>query len=248
MAVLPPGLLTIDCGNSTVDCLWHPDGSRRRFANDGDLARSLAAFVQSIPVVRCVGVRGVEASAMVVAATLATSATPLAWAGRDLPCPLRLDYDVPGSLGPDRWLGALAAHRQFGRAIVVDCGTATTVNLVAADGTFRGGAIGPGLRAMQAGMAAVTPTLPSVDLDADPAMPARSSSAAVNCGVLLGYCGLVERLVAAAVACAGGSVQLVVTGGNAPRLLRHTRLRPHHEPVLVHLGLRLLAEATTCSS
>jgi pantothenate kinase type III len=248
MAAPLPGLLTIDCGNSTVDCFWHPDGSRRRFANHEDFGGPLAAFVRSLPVARCVGASVVTASAEVVAATLAACQVSLAWAGRQLPCPLRLDYEVPAALGVDRWLGALAAHRRFGRAIVVDCGTATTVNLVDADGTFRGGAIGPGLRALQAGMAAVTPALPIADLDAELVMPARSSHAAVHCGVTLGYCGLVERLVAAAVAEAGGSVQLVVTGGNAPRLLRHTRLRPLHEPALVHHGLRLLAQESACTS
>lgn len=248
MAAPSTDLLTIDCGNSTVDCFWHLDGRRRRFPSTADFAEPLAEFLQSVPVARCVAATVVEASAAVVAATLAAGRVPLAWAGRDLPCPLRLDYDVPGTLGPDRWLGALAAHRRFGRAIVVDCGSATTVNLVDADGTFRGGAIAPGLRAMQAGMVAVTPALPIVDLDAEPVMPARSSQAAVNCGVLLGYCGLVERLVADAVARAGGSVEVVLTGGNAPRLLRHSRLQPHHEPALVHHGLRCLAEAWVCNS
>ncbi|MCU0864767.1 MAG: type III pantothenate kinase [Planctomycetes bacterium] len=242
------GLLTIDCGNSTVDCLRHADGQRRRFDNDGDFGAALTEFLRAAPITRCIAVRVIDPAATIVASALAALRVPLAWAGIELPCPLRLDYEVPGSLGPDRWLGALAAHRRFGAAIVVDCGTATTINLVDASGTFRGGAIAPGLRAMQAGMAAVTPRLPVADLDAVPCMPARSSSSAVSSGVLLGYCGMVERLVADAIARAGGSVQVVVTGGNAERLLRHSRLRPHHEPALVHLGLRHLIEDSACGS
>ena len=180
-------------------------------------------------------------------AACAAERIPLAWAGQDLPCPLPLAYDTPATLGADRWLGALAAHRRFGRAIVVDCGTATTVNLVDADGTFRGGPIGPGLRALAAGMAALTPALPAPDLDGAPAMPSRSSASAVTTGVVLGYCGLVERLVADAIAVSRGSVQVLVTGGNAERLLRHSRLQMRHEPDPVHQGLVWLTAEGPCS-
>ena len=61
-------------------------------------------------------------------------------------------------------------------------------------------------------------------------------------GVLLGYCGLVERLVADAIANSRGPATVVVTGGNAERLLRHTRLRVQHTPDLVHRGLLCLAD------
>lgn len=241
------GLLTIACGNTTIDCLRHVDGARGRFSH-ADLvgtAGPFAAWLQSAPCERWVAVSVVHSAASAVQTMAAAVGVPLQWAGRDLPCPLPLDYDTPATLGADRWVGALAAHRAAGRAVVVDCGSATTVNLVDADGTFRGGPIGPGLRAMAAGMAEVTPALPPADVDGAVAMPPRSSAAAVTAGVLLGYCGLVERLVAAALAASRGPAQLFVTGGNAERLLRHTRLRPRHEPLLVHRGLVLLAGAST---
>ncbi len=97
-----------------------------------------------------------------------------------------------------------------------------------------------------AGMGVVTPALPSAHLDAAPQMPPRSSQAAVDAGVLLGYAGMVERLVAGLLATAGGPAQVVVTGGNAPRLMRHARLRAVSAPDLVHQGLRALAEQSAC--
>jgi pantothenate kinase type III len=75
------------------------------------------------------------------ATLLVPARIPLLQAGIDLPCPLPLAYETPHTLGADRWVTALAAHRRHGRAVVVDCGSATTVNLVEADGTFHGGAI-----------------------------------------------------------------------------------------------------------
>jgi type III pantothenate kinase len=233
-------LLTADCGNSTIDCR-RADGARARFdATDAQLA-ALGAFVRDGAVRRCIAVSVAPAALARLRRALDPLGVPVALAGADLPCPLRLDYATPETLGADRWVGALAAWREHGRAVVLDCGSATTVNLVDAGGTFRGGAIAPGLRAFAAGLAAATPALPAPDLDAVPAMPARSTQAAVDSGVLLGWCGLVERLAAEAIAASDGPATLVLTGGNAGRLLRATRLRPVHVPDLVHRGLRLLA-------
>ena len=81
-----------------------------------------------------------------------------AWPLPDVPCrmieshadvPIGVDVDEPNCVGIDRLLTAYAAHRLFApqqTAIVVDSGTATTVNLVTGDGVFRGGSILPGLR------------------------------------------------------------------------------------------------------
>ena len=181
---------------------------------------------------------------LALTAASAARGIPLQVAGRELPCPLRLEYDTPRTLGADRWVGALAAFRRYGRSIVVDCGTATTVNLVDGDGVFRGGSIAPGLGALVTGLAVAAPALPIPRLDAEPAVPPRNTQSAIDTGVLLGYCGLVERLVSATLRAARGPAQVVLTGGHAARLLRHTNLHPVHVPDLVHQGLRALVGAT----
>lgn len=238
----PCRLLTIDRGNSTLDCLRHDDGARLRLDGAAPDLGALDRFVGSAPLRHCLASTVVRDGLAAVVDLLTARGTALHVAGVDVPCPLRLDYETPETLGSDRWLGALAAHRRHGRAIVVDCGSATTVNLVELDGTFRGGPIAPGLRAFAAGMAAVTPALPSPSMNAWVEMPPRSSRAAVEAGVLVGYAGLVERLVAAMAAVARGPVNVVSTGGNAAMMLRHSRLVASHENDLVHEGLRLLAE------
>ncbi len=240
--------LTLDAGNTTLDAMLHELAdatartvARARFAVDGLDGAAFAAFVARVPLDGAAAVavrRGALDPAFHV---LAAAGVTMALVGRDLHCPLPLDYATPHTLGADRWLGALAAHRRHGRALVVDCGSATTVNLVAADGTFRGGPIGPGLRALQSGMQQVTPALPAADLQATPQWPPRSSQAAVDAGTLIGYSGLVERLVAAMLAVAGGPSQELLTGGNAELVVRHGRLQARHEPDLVHQGLLWLA-------
>jgi pantothenate kinase type III len=97
-------------------------------------------------------------------------------------------------------------------------------------------------------MAAVTPALPAPQLEAQPTMPARSSQAAVDSGVLLGYAGLIERLVSDALRASSGPSRVVVTGGQARRFLALTRLVVEHVPDLVHEGLALLAQDATWSN
>jgi type III pantothenate kinase len=243
-----PELVTVDCGNSSIDCQRHGDGARLRVDAKALDSAALQAWLREQPLRHAVAVSVAPAALARMRSLLAANAVELRVAGVDTPMPLRLDYATPETLGADRWVGALAAHRLRGRAVVVDCGSATTVNLVDADGTFRGGAIAPGLRAFVAGLAATTPALPAPDLDARPTMPPRTTQAALDAGVLLGYAGLVERLVADALRVSRGPAAVVLTGGNAERLVRHTRLRAELVPDLVHRGLRELATGSAWSS
>lgn len=237
-------LLTLDRGNSTLDAMLHGPGGRRQRL---DPTRGLASFLASDRPTDCVAVTVVPDGLGAVERELEHLGVRLRLAGRELPCPLPLDYATPATLGPDRWLGALAAHRRYGRAIVVDCGSATTGNLVESDGTFRGGAIAPGLQALVAGMRQQTPHLPAAEPERAAALPARSSAASVDAGAMLMFCGGVERLCADLLRAARGPATVVLTGGNAGHYLRHGRLQPIHCDDLVHQGLVLLAEGT-CTS
>lgn len=227
----PQHLLTIDCGNSTIRCR-RPDGAIWSTSSASPDFGTLAGFVGTGSSVdtgpngagaeRVGPMRAVAVSVVPAALAAVRSALPsveLLVADVDLACPLSLAYTTTATLGADRWLGAFAAFRRFGAAITIDCGTATTVNLVDADGVFHGGAIAPGLAAFVAGLAAKAGALPAANLDAQPAMPARSTQECVDAGVLLGWAGLVERLVRDAVA-HSPDARLVVTGGNAERLRR----------------------------
>ncbi|MFM8734201.1 MAG: type III pantothenate kinase [Pirellulales bacterium] len=134
--------------------------------------------------------------------------------------PVTVDVDEPGRVGIDRVAAAAAAAaaKSAGRAaVVVDCGTATTVDLVAADGRFLGGAILPGPELIARALAEGTSRLPAVaDLDSGalPAMPGRNTQQAIAAGIGFGMRGAVARLVAEAAAALGGEPQLFLTGGS----------------------------------
>lgn len=172
------------------------------------------------------------------AAVLAEVGIPLAVAGRDLPCPLEVRYPDPATLGVDRWVAAWAAFAEFGASVVVDCGTAVTVDLVDAEGVFLGGAIAPGAETMARGLGAAAPSLPPAAPDPDVTAVPVTSADAVGVGLALGFCGAVERLVGQ-LAAAGGlrGASRVLTGGGAEVYLRHGSLEFRHVPDLVHRGL-----------
>ena len=135
--------------------------------------------------------------------------------------PLVVSVAEPHRVGIDRLAGAAAARlvKPADRpAIIVDCGTAATVNLVSAGGEFLGGAILPGPALMTKALAEGTSRLPEVaalEQGIVPAMPGRSTQEAIAAGVGWGMRGAVARLVEEAKKAFGdGPVpELILTGG-----------------------------------
>jgi type III pantothenate kinase len=165
---------------------------------------------------------------------------PLLRAGVELPCPLRILYAEPSELGADRWVGALAAHRRHGAALVIDCGTALTLNLVSAEGEFLGGAIASGFSTMVRGLSVAAPRLATSAERPPGAIPALSTEDSLRLGHRVGWCGLVDRLVDEVLERVGSRPAQLITGGEAEVYLEAGRRRPLHVPDLVHQGLRIL--------
>ena len=161
--------------------------------------------------------------------------------------PIVVEVDEPHRVGIDRVAAAAAAvlAKEAGRpAIVIDCGTATTVDLVAADGRFLGGAILPGPGLLARALAEGTSRLPEVaalDQGPPPAMPGCSTQAAIAAGIGWGIRGAVARLVAEARKAAGDDAALLLTGGSAG-LVRDALPGAVELPDLVLAGIAL-AEA-----
>jgi type III pantothenate kinase len=112
--------------------------------------------------------------------------------------PLAVRVDRPTEVGADRLVNALAAGRLHGTpAIVVDFGTATNFDVVAADGAYVGGAIAPGLELGLEALAARAAKLPRVDLVRPEQAIGRNTAGAMQSGAVIGHIGLVRELLAA---------------------------------------------------
>ena len=127
--------------------------------------------------------------------------------------PVRPAY---AGLGVDRWLAMQPAWSTLQSAFVlIDCGTATTVDLVDTHGRHQGGWILPGRQAARGGLLAAAPGLERTPTETDPAcfhQPARDTLEAVERGLVLQQMG---SLALALQICSGDAVQAVITGGEA---------------------------------
>ncbi len=136
-----------------------------------------------------------------------------------LDLPLRIALDEPHKVGIDRLAAAAAATLVKPRdqgAIVVDCGTAATVDMISADGHYLGGAILPGPGLMARALAKGTSKLPDVRAlqEGDPpAMPGRNTREAIEAGIGWGMRGAIAAVVAQARMSLGAHAAVILTGG-----------------------------------
>lgn len=154
--------------------------------------------------------------------------------------PLRVALDAPECVGIDRLLDAVAANtrRDAGRgAIIVDAGSAVTVDFVDEAGAFRGGAIFPGLRLMAEALHEHTALLPMIDVRQKSSMPGTSTAAAIATGVFHAVAGGIDRLVEEL----GSSHHLFLTGGDARSLGPHLRHAADVWPEMTVEGIRMAA-------
>lgn len=175
----------------------------------------------------------------------------------DLPClvvapgvrtGLQLRVENPREVGADRIVNSLAARELYGGpAIVVDCGTATTFDVLAHDGAYVGGAIAPGVGIAMDALGDRGAQLPKVELVWPRSVVAKNTVEALQSGVLYGFVGQVDGIVNQMIAAMdfdadSKPITVVTTGGLAPLLAGASATIDVYEPMLTLIGLRLLWE------
>jgi len=155
---------------------------------------------------------------------------------------IRVDYEPPSAVGADRLANAVAGVHYFGMpVIVVDFGTATTLDAVSREGIYVGGAILPGVELMLESLAGRTARLPRVALEGACHPIGKSTPESLRSGVILGSVGAIEHLVRLFKQ-ELGDAPVVATGGLAARVAPHCPSIQHVEPMLTLEGLRILWE------
>ncbi len=145
-------------------------------------------------------------------------------------------YQYPEKLGTDRWLGLVAARQNYAiPACIVDCGTAITVDLLAADGTHQGGFISPGLTLMKRALAQGTDALPFNQAHY-PVAPADFTEAAIYAGTLCSAVGLIAQVLKNQTK----TMQLILTGGDAELIAQQLTLPLVLDADLVLKGLAIV--------
>jgi type III pantothenate kinase len=156
-------------------------------------------------------------------------------------------YEVPSEVGADRIVNAIAAYEKFGQSsgrplIVVDFGTATTLDAITAKGEYLGGAICPGVQISADALFQRAARLPRIDVRKPARVVGRTTVGAMESGLFYGYVGMVEGLVRRMNDELGGDAICIATGGLADVIAPETTLIQHVEPDLTLHGLRLVWE------
>lgn len=163
--------------------------------------------------------------------------------------PLRVLLDRPDHVGIDRLLDAVAANSRNGvrrdkSAVIIDAGSAVTVDWLDADGAFCGGAILPGLRLMAQALHDHTALLPLVEVtERPPESPGRSTPDAMKVGIYWAVAGGINSLIDRFTQQGTKSARVFLTGGDASLLQAALPAETIVWPHMTLEGLRLAAEA-----
>ncbi|TET15681.1 MAG: type III pantothenate kinase [Dehalococcoidia bacterium] len=156
---------------------------------------------------------------------------------------VRISIENPREVGADRVVNAAAGHRLYGGPlIVIDFGTATTLDAVSEEGDYLGGAIAPGIGISAEALFEHAAKLPRVELIRPQKAIGRNSVSAMQSGIIFGYVGLIEGIVVRMRKELGGTAKVIATGGLADVICRETDIVDALEPDLTLVGLRLVHE------
>lgn len=160
--------------------------------------------------------------------------------GKDIPLPLPAFVDDPGQVGTDRLVAAAAAHAVVENAVVlIDVGTAVTIDLVDQHGVFQGGVIFPGLELGARALKEHTAQLPKVKISR-PAEPyGKNTVDAINCGLYYSLIGALEEIIRRYAEKLGVWPQTVITGAGAKLIQEDCQFIDSYVPDLVVHGIVL---------
>src|ERR671918_2421413 len=156
---------------------------------------------------------------------------------------IAIRYDDPREVGPDRIVNAVAASTRYGPpCIVVDFGTSTNFDIVSPDGEYLGGVLAPGIEVSMDALFARAARLTKVDFSDPPAVIGKTTAAGLQSGLVYGFAGQVDGIVAAIRGELGAEAPVVATGGLAELIVPHARTVEKIDPFLTLEGLRIVWE------
>jgi len=250
-------LLVIDAGNTNVVVAVHDNAGWRgiwRIATEPQRTSDEYA-VWLLTLLQHVGVKRADIRAAVIGTVVPAALYHLRRLVRDWfdvePLIARatvnwgfdIRVDNPEEVGADRLLNALASHRKYaGPLVVIDFGTATTFDVVDAQGAYLGGVIAPGINLSIEALHRAAARLPRIGIGRPQAVIGTNTIAAMQSGIYWGYVAMIEGMVVRIQAEYSGRLKVIGTGGLAAMLAEGTNVIGLVDPDLTLDGLRMLAE------
>jgi len=246
-------LLAIDSGNTNVVFAIY-DGEEKLGEWRSSRASNRTADEYAVWLMQLMAMDGLEKASVdaAVIANVVPAATydlvmlcrkyfgcmPMVVGAPDVELGISVLTDNPNEVGADRLVNAVgAAERYKGPLIVVDFGTATTFDVVDDDGSYRGGAIAPGINLSLEALHSAAAKLPRVAVARPSKAIGTDTVSAMQSGIFWGYVGLIDGLVGHLQAEYGKEMVVVATGGLAPLFAEATPSIDHLDRDLTLRGL-----------
>ncbi len=152
-------------------------------------------------------------------------------------------YENPHEVGADRIVNSVAAYETFGGPIIaVDFGTATTFDCISRNGEYMGGVIAPGIHISMEALFERASKLHRVEIARPRSVIGKTTTGALQSGLLFGYAGMVDAMVERILPELGEDSRTIATGGLARKISEESRLIEQVVPFLTLEGLRILFE------
>ncbi len=161
----------------------------------------------------------------------------------DIDCGIKNLYENPGKLGADRICNSVAAYNIYGGpCIIIDFGTATTFNVVSGKGEFLGGLIFPGMKVSEEALTNNAALLPKIEFVKPERVIARTTTDAIQSGMINGYVGMIEHVVKLINEERNEHHTVIATGGMSNMLANESTVVDIIAPTLTLQGLSIIAE------
>jgi len=154
---------------------------------------------------------------------------------------IRVHYADPLTVGPDRLCNAVAGYRKYGGPlIIIDLGTATTFDVIAANGDYLGGVIMLGMESAAAELHRRTARLPKIELHFPAGVIGHDTTTSMQAGVMFGTIDALEGMIRRIASELGQQPRVIATGGLSAAVASHSTMIDACEPSLVLEGIRLI--------
>lgn len=248
-------LLAIDCGNTnTVFSIWDGTEFIATWRTATEWQRTADQYYVWLSSLMRLQNIDVEITDMIISSTVPRvvfnlrvladkyfNTRPYVVGKPDCALPVDVRVDAGTAVGPDRLVNTVAGYDLFGPdLIVVDFGTATTFDVVAADGAYVGGVIAPGVNLSLEALHSAAAALPHVDISKPQMVVGTNTVACMQSGVFWGYVGLVREICARIKAERAREMRVISTGGLAPLFQQAVNLFDEYQDDLTMHGLTVI--------